>query len=138
MKKDVLARGAASAQFAGGVGETDFTRNLYKGDETRETLPEVTHTPKVVKAFKPLGEVILVRRAEADSLSTIIVTDTMEKDKPAEGTVLAIGAGVKTVKVGEEIVFGKYAGAEFKLNGETLLLMELREVLGIVTVTGEN
>jgi chaperonin GroES len=138
MKKDVLARGAASAQFAGGFGETDFTRNIYKGDETRESLPEVPHAPKAVKAFKPLGEVILVRQADAAELSTIIITETIEKDKPAEGTVLSIGANVTTIEVGQSIVFGKYAGTQFVLNGETLLLMEAKDVLGILTVIGEN
>lgn len=133
MKKDLLARGAPSATFAGGFGETDFSRNLYKGDDTEEILAPVEHKKAARKVFTPLGEVILVRRAEAAKASEIIITETMEKDKPAEGEVLATGAKVSTVAVGDEIVFGKYAGAEFPFNGETLLLMEVREVLGIIT-----
>ena len=141
MKKDVLARGASSAVFAGGFGETDVTRNLYKGEDTEEpvtvTEPELK---KALKVFIPLASVVLVRRAVAEDLSKIIITETIEKDKPAEGTVLATGPDVKSVAVGDYIVFGKYAGAEFPLNGETLLLMEVREVLGIIQeqTQGEN
>lgn len=138
MKKDVLARGAASAQFAGGFGETDVTRNLYKGTDVEEAVVPIEVKKKARKSFRPLGSVVLVRRAVAESEFNIIITENIEKDKPAEGEVLAVGAEAATVKVGNQVVFGKYAGAEFSLNGETLLLMEVREILGVLTVAGEN
>lgn len=132
MRKDMLAAGAAKATFAGGVGDTDYSRNIYKGNEINPTT--VTVEPKVIarKRFRPLGEVLLVRQTVQEELSSIIITEKIEKDKPAEGTVLAIGAEVKTVNVGEQISFGKYAGTEYKLNGEVLLLMELKDVMGII------
>lgn len=133
MRRDVLAAGARSAQFAGGAGETDYSRNLYKGpDEEATVIPvEVTKAPR--KRFTPLGKTILVRRAEAKTPAGIFLADTVQQDKPAEGTVLAAGPDATTVKVGDDIAFGRYAGAEFPLNGETLLLMPVTDVLGILT-----
>lgn len=137
MRKDVLAAGAAKAAFAGGMGESDITRNIMSDEDsaaldaqTAEAIVEDTK-PKPRKVFRPLGEILLVRRAEVEETSGLII-DLAEKDKPAEGEVLAVGTDVKTVAVGDNVVFGKYAGAEKKLNGEVVLLMELKEIMGIL------
>lgn len=136
MRKDVLAAGAAKATFAGGMGESDITRNIMSDEDSAaldaQTAAIVEDTkPKPRKVFRPLGEILLVRRAEVEETSGLII-DLAEKDKPAEGEVLAVGADVKTVAVGDNVVFGKYAGAEKKLNGEVVLLMELKEIMGIL------
>lgn len=132
MRRDVLAAGAKSATFAGGMGDTDYSRNLYKGtDEEVSIIPtEVVKAPR--KTFVPLGAMILVRRAEAKTPAGVILADTVQQDKPAEGTVLAVGPDATTLQTGQYIVFGRYAGAEFPLNGETLLLMQSKEVLGFL------
>ena len=63
------------------------------------------------------------------------------KEKPVEGTVLAVGDGRLTeegktlplqVKVGDRIIFGKYSGTEIKLDGEDLLIIGESEILGII------
>lgn len=132
MRRDLLAAGAKSATFAGGMGDTDYSRNLYKGpaEETTIIPVEVTKAPR--KKFIPLGKTVLVRRAEAKTPSGILLADTVQQDKPAEGIVLAAGPDAVTVKPGQDIAFGRYAGAEFPLNGETLLLMSVTEILGIL------
>lgn len=131
MAKDSLARGARSATFAGGVGEGDIYRNLSK--EEREKDPVFAPQASAPhKRFRPLKGILLVRRVEADATSgSIFIPDTVGKEVPAEGFVL--GAGEDTpASYGQRIVFGKYAGTEFRLNGETLLLMRSEDVLGII------
>ncbi|MBI1987992.1 MAG: co-chaperone GroES [Nitrospinae bacterium] len=92
---------------------------------------------------KPLHDRILVKRIEEGEVKTgsgIIIPDTA-KEKPQEGQVVAAGNG-KTlengqrqpleVKVGDRILFGKYAGTEVKIDGEELLMMREDDVLGII------
>ena len=130
MRKDTLAAGARSAKFAGGMGDGDIFRNV--SDEPREEfVPDMTAKSVVKKVFRPLGEGLLVRQNETVTESGLIL-DTVEKEKPCEGIVLAIGKSVTTVSVGDTVVFGKYSGQAFKLNGEELLIMQLDEVKGIL------
>lgn len=128
MRKDILAAGARRATFAGGIGENDALRNAAPEGSFDTTIPDmdVEKTPR--KKFIPADGVLLVRRMEAQVFKRI-VTDTMEKEQPAEGIILERGSGANYL-VGSHIVFGKYSGAEFKLNGETLLLMDAKEVKG--------
>ena len=136
MRKDTLAAGARSAKFAGGVGEGSGPSVMSDDDrakleaETAAVIVEKTAAPK--KIFRPLGRFILVRRVTVEELSNVLITDTIEKEKPAEGTVIVTGPKVVDVRVGDRVVFGKYAGTEFKLNGETLLIMEDDCVQGVI------
>jgi co-chaperonin GroES (HSP10) len=130
-RKDVLAAGARSATFMGGSGENDIFRNVAPEGSFDTNVPVVEPVKVVRKKFIPTTGVLLVRRDEARSASGILVTETMEKEQPAEGIVLEVGPKVDIV-VGSHVVFGKYAGAEFKLNGETLLLMEATEIKGTI------
>merc|ERR1712188_251176 len=84
-------------------------------------------------AIRPLHDRVLIRRAEEEEKSSggIILTDS-SKEKPMQGTVIAVGNG-KTLKdgsihqldvrVGDKVLFGKYAGNEVKVDGEELLMM---------------
>ena len=92
--------------------------------------------------FRPLHDRVLVRRVEAEEKTAggIIIPDTA-KEKPQEGEVLAVGAGVRDengkltpldVKEGDRILFGKWSGTEVKLNGEELLIMKESDIMGIV------
>ena len=130
MRKDILAAGGRKATFAGGSGENDIFRNVAP-EEPRVDVPTITPAPIVPKKFIPLGGVLLVRRLVEESTCKLIVTDTMEKEQPSEGIVLEVGSGID-IEVGAHIVFGKYAGAQFKLNGETLLLMDYADVKGTI------
>jgi chaperonin GroES len=136
-RKDQLAAGARTAKFAVGgtviLGADDnIFRNVAPEGSRDESEIVVERAPVVKKKFRPLGNVILVRRSTVEELSNIILTEAMEKEQPAIGTVVAVGPAVGTLHQGEAITFGKYAGTEFKLNGEVLLLMNIEDVLGVI------
>ena len=90
----------------------------------------------------PLQDRVLVKRIEEEETTKggIIIPDTA-KEKPAEGKVVAAGKGkIKEdgtvipldVKVGDRILFSKYAGTEIKIEGEEHLIMREDDILGIV------
>ena len=93
-------------------------------------------------AFRPLHDRVLVRRVEAEEKTAggIIIPDSA-KEKPAEGEVVAVGAGSKAedgkvtpldVKAGDRVLFGKWSGTEVKLNDEIYLLLREEEILAVV------
>ena len=87
--------------------------------------------------IKPLADRVLVAPAEAEQKTAggIIIPDTA-KEKPQEGTVVAVGPGKKdepmTVKVGDAVLYGKYAGTELSLEGENYLIMKESDILAII------
>jgi chaperonin GroES len=92
--------------------------------------------------IKPLNDrVVLKRLAEEEkSKGGIIIPDTA-KEKPAEGEIVAVGGGKKLdngsiqkldVKVGDRVLFSKYAGTEVKIEGEELLIMREEDILGVI------
>ncbi|WP_419869851.1 co-chaperone GroES [Chryseobacterium sp. CT-SW4] len=87
--------------------------------------------------FKPLADRVLVEpiAAETKTASGIIIPDTA-KEKPQEGTVVAVGTGKKdepmTVKVGDKVLYGKYSGSELKLEGKDYLIVRESDLLGII------
>lgn len=86
--------------------------------------------------FKPLADRVLVEPAPAEqkTASGIIIPDTA-KEKPLRGTVIAAGSGKKdepmSVKVGDSILYGQYAGTEIKIDGNTFLIMRESDIYGI-------
>lgn len=87
--------------------------------------------------FKPLADRVLIEpiAAETKTASGIIIPDTA-KEKPQEGTVIAVGAGKKdepmTVKAGDKVLYGKYSGSELKLDGKDFLIVKEADLLGII------
>ncbi len=92
--------------------------------------------------IRPLQDRIIVERVEEETTtaSGIIIPDTA-KEKPQEGKVIAVGNGKKTedgkvipldVKVGDKVLFGKYAGTEIKIKGKEYMMMREDDILGIV------
>ena len=87
--------------------------------------------------FKPLADRVLVEpvQAETKTASGIIIPDTA-KEKPQEGTVVAVGNGKPdepmTVKVGDRVLYGKYSGSELKLDGKDYLIVRESDLLGII------
>ena len=87
--------------------------------------------------IKPLADRVLVEPLEAETktASGIIIPDTA-KEKPQKGTVIAVGPGTKdeplTVKVGDTVLYGKYAGTELKLEGTDYLMMRESDILAII------
>ncbi len=93
-------------------------------------------------ALRPLHDRVLVKRLESEAKTAggIILPDTAQ-EKPSEGEVLAVGNGSKAddgtvtaldVKIGDKILFGKWSGTEVKLNGEDLLIMQEKDIMGII------
>jgi chaperonin GroES len=92
--------------------------------------------------IKPLEDRILVRPEEGEetTVSGIVIPDTA-KEKPQEGTVLAVGPGKRSdttgelipvdVKEGDRVVYSKYGGTEIAIDGEDLLILSSRDVLAI-------
>ncbi len=90
----------------------------------------------------PLGDRVVVQPMgrEETTKSGIVLPDTA-KEKPQRGTVLAIGQGRRDddgdripmdVKVGDQVLFAKYAGTEFKLDDQDLLILAEKDILAIV------
>ncbi|MDG2194665.1 MAG: co-chaperone GroES [Polaribacter sp.] len=87
--------------------------------------------------IKPLADRVLVEPAAAETTtaSGLIIPDNA-KEKPQKGTVIATGKGTKdepiTVKVGDTVLYGKYAGTELKLEGNDYLIMRESDILAII------
>jgi chaperonin GroES len=92
--------------------------------------------------IKPLEDRILVRPEEGEetTVSGIVIPDTA-KEKPQEGTVLAVGPGKRSdtgdlipvdVSEGDRVIYSKYGGTEIKIEGEDLLILSARDVLAIL------
>ena len=109
---------------------------------TLQTLrhPRGKHT---MTTIRPLFDRVLVQRNDEPSKTTsgLFLPETASKEKPAEGTILAIGTGrigddgtvtPLIVKKGDCIVFGKYAGTEIKIDGEDRLILREDDILGVI------
>jgi len=87
--------------------------------------------------IKPLADRVLIEPAPAEekTASGIIIPDTA-KEKPQKGTVVAVGPGTKdekvTVKVGDNVLYGKYAGTELNLEDTDYLIMRESDIVAIV------
>ena len=85
----------------------------------------------------PLADKVIVQQAEAETktASGIIIPDTAQ-EKPQKGNIVAVGKGTKenpiTVKVGDSVLYGKYAGTELKFEGEDFLIMKESDILAII------
>jgi chaperonin GroES len=98
-------------------------------------------------SFRPLHDRVLVRRVKEEEKTKggIIIPDTV-KEKPQEGEVIATGPGTLgddgkrvalDVAAGDRILFGKWSGTEFTIDGEELIIMKESDILGVVeTKTG--
>ena len=87
--------------------------------------------------MKPINDRVVVQPhpAEEKTAGGIIIPDTA-KEKPQKGKVIAVGKGTKdepiTVKKGETVLYGKYAGTELKLEGKDYLIMRESDILAII------
>lgn len=87
--------------------------------------------------IKPLADRVLVEAASAEEITKggIIIPDTA-KEKPQKGKVVAVGKGTKeepiTVKVGDTVLYGKYAGTEIALNGGEYIIMRESDIFAVI------
>jgi chaperonin GroES len=88
-------------------------------------------------SIKPLADRVLIEPTEAETTtaSGIIIPDSA-KEKPQKGTVVAVGKGTKdeptTVKVGDSVLYGKYAGTELSVEGKDYLIMRESDIFAIL------
>ncbi len=87
--------------------------------------------------IKPLADRVLVQPAAAEEKTSggIIIPDTA-KEKPQKGTVVAVGEGTKdnpvTLKVGDNVLYGKYAGTELSFDGTDYLIMRESDIYAVI------
>ena len=87
--------------------------------------------------IKPLADRVLVepKAAETKTASGLIIPDNA-KEKPQEGTILAVGSGTKDepmeLKVGDQVLYGKYAGTEINAEGKSYLIMRQSDILAVI------
>ncbi|HAW60606.1 MAG TPA: co-chaperone GroES [Actinobacteria bacterium] len=91
--------------------------------------------------LKPLGDRVVVKPGESEEVlkSGIVLPDTA-KEKPQEGTVVAVGSGryeegkkiPLEVKAGDKVIYSKYGGTEVKIEGEEYLILSERDILAII------
>lgn len=98
--------------------------------------------------IRPLHDRLVIRRlAEGEQTAGHIIIPDSAREKPQRGTVVAVGDGnlddegqriAMTVRLGDEVLFGKYSGQETTLDGEELLIMRESDVLGIIDAAGST
>jgi chaperonin GroES len=92
--------------------------------------------------LRPLGDRVVIEPTPREEMtkSGIVLPDTA-KEKPQEGTILAVGPGAFDndgkrvpidVKTGDKVLYAKYAGTEFKIEGDELLIVSQKDILAIV------
>ncbi len=92
--------------------------------------------------LRPLADRVVVKAQEAEEVTKggIILPDTA-KEKPVQGTIVAVGTGrvsddgkvtPLTVKVGDKVLYGKYAGTEVTVDGQEYLIMRENDIFGII------
>jgi len=92
--------------------------------------------------IRPLHDRIIVERLEEETKTAggLIIPDTA-KEKPQEGKIVAVGKGKSNeegkvlpldVKVGDKVLFGKYAGTDIKIDGKEYLMMREDDILGVI------
>ena len=93
-------------------------------------------------SLRPLHDRVIVRRMEEERTSAggIVIPDSAT-EKPSKGEIVAVGNGIKLdngdvqsldVKVGDQVLFGKYSGTEVKADGEELLVMKEEDIMAII------
>ena len=86
---------------------------------------------------KPLADRVLVKPVKSEEkIGGIIIPDTASKEKPTQGSVVAVGNGTKEepmeIQLGDIVVFGKYAGTELNIDGDKYIVMSQSEVLAVL------
>ncbi|MGB0238091.1 MAG: co-chaperone GroES [Cycloclasticus sp.] len=92
--------------------------------------------------LRPLGDRVIIKRVEEEAVSAggIVLPDSA-KEKPSRGEILAVGNGSTndkgdvrpmSVKVGDNVLFGKYSGTEVEVDGDELLVMREDDIIAVV------
>jgi chaperonin GroES len=106
-------------------------------------LAKATDNKAAEKKLRPLGDRVVIKPTAREDMtkSGIVLPDTA-KEKPQEGVILSAGPGKiddngkrepMDVKVGDKVLYAKYAGTEFKIEGDDLLIVSQKDILAVVT-----
>ncbi|TJX65341.1 co-chaperone GroES [Soehngenia saccharolytica] len=91
-------------------------------------------------SLKPLGDRVIIKKIEAEERTKSgIVLPSTAKEEPSMAEVVAVGADILNdekkkdqIKVGDKVIFSKYAGTEVKLDGQELTILKLSDILAVV------
>lgn len=85
-------------------------------------------------SFKPLGKRVLVQLPEEKKQtdSGIFLPESSQKDAPIQAKVVAVGVDIKDIKVDDEVVYTKYSGTDLNLDGIDYLILEDKDILGLI------
>ncbi len=108
----------------------------------KATDNKATEKKATEKKLRPLGDRVVIKPTAREDMtkSGIVLPDTA-KEKPQEGSILAAGPGKiledgkrepMDVKVGDKVLYAKYAGTEFKVEGDDLLIVSAKDILAII------
>jgi chaperonin GroES len=111
-------------------------------DGTKRASATVIQRPVTARQLRPLGDRVVIKPTPREEMtkSGIVIPDTV-KEKPQEGSILAVGPGrilddgkreQIDVKKGNKVLYAKYAGTEFKVDEEDLLIVSQKDILAIV------
>jgi chaperonin GroES len=117
------------------------TATAAKTPKASKPIPH-TATAQGIKKLRPLGDRVVLRPTPGEEMtkSGIVIPDTA-KEKPQEGEIIAVGPGrflddgtreQIDLKAGQKVLYSKYAGTEFKLDGEDLLIVSHKDILAVV------
>src|SRR5690242_16528736 len=132
--------GMASRERTRAVDRTvDRDGSMAKRSETKSDSRRVSG---VASKIRPVGDRVVVKPAAKEEVtrSGIVIPDTA-KEKPQEGTVIAVGSGrllengdraAIELREGDRVLFAKYGGTEFKLDGEEYLVLKENDILAVV------
>src|SRR5690348_14439222 len=109
---------------------------------SKSSLRTTEGSSSVASKIRPVGDRLVVKPAAKEEItrSGIVIPDTA-KEKPQEGEVIAVGSGKlldngdrvpMEIKVGDRVLYAKYGGTEFKLDGEDYLVMRESDVLAVL------
>jgi chaperonin GroES len=145
-------RGTTDAGPASGLNPSGRTllRRIHPLATATKTKPvhgaKSTRRPAAVpsaKKLRPLGDRVVVRPTPGveTTKSGIVIPDTA-KEKPQEGLLVAVGPGrilddgkreQMDLKTGDRVLYAKYAGTEFKIDGEELMIISHKDILAVIT-----
>jgi chaperonin GroES len=124
------------------IGRRASGGSMDDGDPPSEEVRTLATATATSSKLRPLGDRVVVKPTPREEMtkSGIVLPDTA-KEKPQEGTVVAAGPGrtlddgkreSMDVKEGQKVLYAKYAGTEFKIDGDELLIVSQKDILAIV------
>jgi chaperonin GroES len=122
------------------------TATAEKTPKTLKSKSTPAVATPIAKRLRPLGDRVVLRPGSDEKMtkSGIVIPDTA-KERPQEGEVIAVGPGrtlddgsreKPSLKPGERVLYAKYSGTEFKLDGEDLLILSSKDILAVLEHQG--